>query len=786
MMKVRDGDFFGRLGRRLSDSPLDRKIALVLGFSVTGVIVMTIVLLAVFDWAFSRRAISAQYESLGEMMALDVVPHLDFDDRDSAREMLRAFFKNDGLIYGAVLLAGGEEFASFGDAPDSLFPELGSEGYVKLSYLEGRIEVLEPIGSLETGDRFGLDRGDAAKALEPVAYVYLVGDVTPLYRSFLIKSLLLIAMLAFGGVFIIWIASRLGRLITVPILELAQTADRISKNRDFSQRQSKVFNDETGVLVDAFNEMMAQIEERGAIIQSNEERFREYFELGVAGMAILDGGGRFVEANKKLGELLETDERALLETDFDDWVLSLESDVGKSAFAQVRERCKPGFSEERWLTGKAGAKVYAIVSVRRLAKVVGETDYLYLTLIQDISDRKRVEEELLASKQAAEEANKSKDEFLSVMSHELRTPLNPIIGFVDLLMFSGQNEEQMKMLHSIRRSGEHLLALITDILDFTRAQGGRLEASPEPFDLPDLCRNALEITERSGVTKEVEVSLRTLNDDCVPSGVRLFSDVGKIRQIVINLLSNAIKYNRDGGSVWLDAEVVELPNESIEVRIRVEDTGLGISEDMQEFVFEPFTQLDMSLQRKHEGVGLGLSICKRIAKCLGGEISLSSVEGVGSTFSLSIPVAYVPDERLPAPVVHEELKIAPSEFALNRVLLVEDDLENMRVMETKLRKLGVDFEWAKNGLIATEKIRNGHFDLVLMDVRMPLMDGLEATRVIRESEVGKSGRVPIVAMTAHASERMRVECTQVGMDGYISKPVQFEQLESYLKRYLAG
>ncbi len=785
-MKVLGSDILGRIGRRLSDSPLDRKIALILGLSATGVIVMTIVLLAVFDWAFSRRSISAQYESLGEIMALDVVPHLDFDDRNSAREMLRAFFKNDGLVYGAVLLADGEEFASFGEAPGALFPELGTESYVKLSYADGRIEALEPIGSLETGDRFGVDRGDAVKVLKPVAYIYLVGDVGPIYRSFVIKSLLLIAMLGFGGVFIIWIASRLGRLITVPILELAQTAHRISKNRDFSQRQSKVFNDETGVLVDAFNEMMAQIEERGAIIQSNEERFREYFELGVAGMAILDGEGRFVEANKLLGEMLETDEKALLETGFDDWVSSSESDAASSAFAQVRERCKPGFSEERWLTGKDGKKVYAIVSVRRLAKVVGETDYLYLTLIQDISDRKRVEEELLASKQAAEEANKSKDEFLSVMSHELRTPLNPIIGFVDLLMYSGQNKEQMKMLRSIRRSSEHLLALITDILEFTRAQGGRLEANPEPFDLPDLCRNALDITERSGGSKGVEVRLRAMDDACVPEGVRLFSDAGKIRQVVINLLSNAIKYNRDGGTVWLDAEVVEMPNDRIEVCIRVEDTGVGISKDKLEFIFEPFTQLDMSLQRKHEGVGLGLSICKRIAKCLGGGISVSSVEGVGSTFSLSIPVAYVPDDRLPVAEVREELKIVPNELALNRVLLVEDDLENMRVMEAKLRKLGVEFEWARNGLVATEKIRDGHFDLVLMDVRMPLMDGLEATRVIRESEVGKSGRVPIVAMTAHASERMRVECTQVGMDGYISKPIQFEQLESYLKRYLAG
>ncbi len=786
MTQPRFSGWLTRFGRRFSDYPLNRKIALILGLSGAGVMVLTVVLLAIFDWAFSRRSITAQYESLVEVMALDVEPHIDFDDPGAAEDMLRAFFQNEGLIYGAVLGADGSEFATYGKPPEPLAIELSTVRYVKLSYFERRIEALKPIGSLETGDKFGVDGAAEAIVLEPEWFIYLVGDLGPVFKTFLIKTILFVVMLGIGGVIVIWIASRLSRLITVPILELAQTAHRISVDRDFSQRQTKVFDDETGVLVDAFNEMMEQIEERGAIIRSNEERFREYFELGVAGMAILDGEGRFVEANKRLGELLGTDENALLQTGFDDWISESSEETPEEPFARIKEMCQPGFSQERWLEGKQGKRVYAIVSIRRLAKVVGEQDYLYLALIQDISDRKKAEEELLASKQAAEEANKSKDEFLSVMSHELRTPLNPIIGFVDLLMYSDQDEEQLGMLRSIRRSSEHLLTLITDILEFTRAQGGRLEASPEAFDLPDLCRNALDITERSGISNGVEVLLRTLNQDCVPDRVRLYSDAGKIRQVVINFLSNAIKYNREGGSVWLDAEVVELPGEKVEVRIQVEDTGLGISSEKQEFIFEPFTQLDMSLQRKHEGVGLGLSICKRIAECLDGDISVSSVEGQGSTFSLSIPITYVHDEREPVQVEPTELKVMPNEFALNRVLLVEDDLENMRVVEAKLRKLGVEFEWAKNGLDATEKIRDSHYDLVLMDVRMPLMDGLEATRVIRESETGKSSRVPIVAMTAHASEKMRVECTRVGMDGYMSKPIQFEQLEGYLKRYLVS
>ncbi|MDQ8200939.1 ATP-binding protein [Pelagicoccus enzymogenes] len=787
-MRALFSSIWAKLLRRVSDYSLNRKIALILGLSGLGLILITVVLLAVFDYAFSRRAIVSQYQSLGEVIAMDTTPHLDFEDSIGAEKMLRAFFKNEGLIYGAVFDRYSVKLASIGEIPDGFAPRFESQGYVELSYLKSRIEVMEPVGSLETGERFGTALNENALLDSPGGYVYLVGDLGPIYEAFAVKSLLFVLLLGMGAVLVIWIASRMSRLITVPILELAQTAHRISQDRDFSKRQNKVFNDETGVLVDAFNQMLEQIEEKGAIIRSNEERFREYFELGVAGMAILDSSGRFVEANKRLGELLETDETSLLETVFDDWVVPAEAEKEVGPFQALKERCQPGFSEERWLKGKGGVQIFAIISVRRLAKVLGETDSLYLTLIQDISDRKKAEEALLASKQAAEEANRSKDEFLSVMSHELRTPLNPIIGFVDLLMLTEQNEEQMGMLSSIRRSSEHLLNLITDILEFTRAQGGRLEANPEAFDLPDLCRNAMDIAERSGAANGIEVTLRTLDSKCVPEGVQLFADAGKIRQVVINFLSNAVKYNKDGGKVWLDAKVVELPGEKVEVRIQVEDTGLGISPEMQEFIFEPFTQLDMSLQRKHEGVGLGLSICKRIAECLDGEISVSSEVGKGSVFSLSVPVRYVYDERFGESGDAPKLVPRSPEFGVNRVLLVEDDVENMKLVEAKLRKLGVPFEWAKNGLVATEKLRDSHYDLVLMDVRMPLMDGLEATKVIRESETERSSgrRVPIVAMTAHASERMRSECHEAGMDGYLSKPVQFEQLECYLKRYLAS
>ncbi|WP_378924221.1 ATP-binding protein [Pelagicoccus mobilis] len=769
-------DWLSKLERRIGNRSLDRKIRLILTFSGIGLVGFTIVLLALFDWAFARKAIRGEYDSLGKVIALDVRVALLFEDEKDGADVLEAFSLNEGILYSEIAWSDGEVFASNGVAPEGVNREFSPGSYVRLSYFESRVEACEPVWL-----------SDESRSTPPDAFVFLVGDLKPIYKAFVLKSALIVAALLLGGALLRWVVSRMSRLITDPILELAETAKHISKERDFSHRQEKVFDDETGLLVDAFNEMMSQIEERGAIIQSNEERFREYFELGIAGMAILDSDGGFVEANRQLGEMLQVDQDVLLNSRFDKWVDESERDSEASPFDLVKEGCPPGYRDELWLRGEGKSRFFAIVSVRRLAKVVGEQEVLYLALFQDISDRKRAEEELRASKRAAEEANRSKDEFLSVMSHELRTPLNPIIGFVDLLMYSDQDEEQLNMLRSIRRSSEHLLNLITDILDFTRAQGGRLEAAPEPFELEDICRSALEMTERSGVSNDIEVTLRSLELSQIPVGKKLFSDAGKIRQIAINFLSNAIKYNKPGGSVWLDARF-EANSQGGVVCIRVEDTGIGIDEQMRELVFEPFTQLDMSLQRKHEGVGLGLSICKRIAECLNGEVAVESEVGVGSVFTARIPVTFVEVELSRGPeMTIRDLKVLKEGVSPSRVLLVEDDLENMRLIEAKLRKLGVGFDWAKNGLDATEKVKENDFDLVLMDVRMPLMDGLEATRVIREKELDEaSGRVPIVAMTAHASERMRVECARVGMDGYMSKPIQFDQLENYIKRYLAS
>lgn len=770
-MKARRSDVLVRyLGRRLSGRSLNGKLSVLFLLAGTGVAALSLLLLSVVEWAFSRKAIHDDYAVIAGIIADNVNAAVQFGNEKSARDVLAVLSLKKGLVYAEVLLPDGETFAEHGTRPEARMSwELGAESVVRVSYLNSRIEAVAPLIRPREG---------------VVGYVYISGDLDDVYATLVLKAAAVIVAMLLAGLFVLRMASRLGAVITQPILELADTARRISQGHDFSQRQAKAYDDETGQLVESFNSMMDLIQSRDAIIRSNEERFREYFELGVVGMAILDDASRFLEANGELARLLGTTVEELKASVFDEWMAPAVGGVEATTFDLLKKRCEPGYSGEHWLRNKQGERVYMIVAVRRI-RPPSEGSYRYIVLLQDITGRKRSEEELLASKRAAEAANRSKDEFLSVMSHELRTPLNPILGFVDLLLRMDDDPERVGMLQAVRKSSEHLLRLITDILEFSRSQAGRLELVEEVVDLSEICSSVVELMRPGAAEREVALALRSVDTTLASGEVELLSDQGKIRQLMLNLISNAIKYNRPGGHVWVDGKVVVGPDGGYSLRISVEDTGIGIPEEMQGYVFEPFTQLDMSLQRRHEGVGLGLAICSRIVERMDGRISLRSSVGIGSIFTFELPVAHRRKAGAPQLAAGSFGEGQVSGLAGRKVLLVEDDLYNKLLVEAILKRIGVEFAWAENGLAALERMREEPFDLVLMDIRMPLMDGLEATRRIRQSET-EEDRTPIVAMTAHTSERMRGECLRAGMDGYITKPVEYADLQGYIRRYLAS
>ncbi|MCH2163029.1 MAG: ATP-binding protein [Marinovum sp.] len=390
--------------------------------------------------------------------------------------------------------------------------------------------------------------------------------------------------------------------------------------------------------------------------------------------------------------------------------------------------------------------------------------------------------ELEAALQEAHAADVVKTQFLATMSHELRTPLNGVIGVADLLDESDLNERDADLVNTIRLSGGNLLHIINSILDFSKLDADHMELEATNVDLRALLDETRRIFEVNAMGKGVTITTQV--DEDVPHV--LIGDPGRLRQIVSNLVGNAVKFT-DHGSVTIRAELSQDGNEY--VRVSVRDTGVGIPIDKLEHVFDQFTQVDTSFSRRHEGTGLGLAICKRLVTLMGGQIAVMSEENEGSEFFFSIPMprGVEQPEGVSSPDVIEEAPNWNVFAPYRRALIADDSAVNRKVLSTLLKSRGLPFEEASNGGTAVEWFLTGAFDLIFMDVSMPVMDGLEATRAIRAKEQDAGLRpCRIIGLTAHASIADRDACLNAGMDLHLSKPVRIATLSQALTVIDAG
>lgn len=384
---------------------------------------------------------------------------------------------------------------------------------------------------------------------------------------------------------------------------------------------------------------------------------------------------------------------------------------------------------------------------------------------------------LIKAREESDLANRAKSDFLAMMSHELRTPMNGVLGMLQLLDTTEMNEEQHEYAALAMESTEHLLKVINDILDFSRIERGALELELISFNLPALLKAAAQAFQHSAQQRDLQLRLEL--DDAAPAP-QVQGDPTRLRQILVNLIGNALKFT-ERGEVRIQAHWQALDNQVLWLTCKVHDTGIGISAEGLETMFDAFQQADNSISRRYGGTGLGLPIARTLAECMGGTLKAQSEPGRGSCFTLEIPLPFSAQQpQLPA---HNTASKSAAQ-ASRSVLLVEDNAVNQTVIEAMLRSLGYQVELVGDGAQAVTAVRERQFAAVLMDCRLPVMDGYEATRRIRD--LGSSGRLPIIALTANALQGDREACLQAGMNDYLAKPFKRMELQDVLERWLSA
>ena len=873
----------------------------------------------------SRTSLTDRLHSLAAILGANSTAALHFKDPESAAEVL-ATLKTQPQVDGALVRAlDGQPFARY-IATDATLDGLPEEFAAPIDAQQVHTTEGGP------GEYFTWAHGQHVHLLQPILFedgnalgtIHIIGNTRELsdrLQRYLLSALLLLAVSLLIAFFL---SSRLQRIITAPLLDLLGTMKSVASHSDYSLRATRHGEDEVGTLIDGFNTMLTQIQERDRELDHHRRDLEQLVEQRT---------GELASSMARFSTVLNSMDAVIYVADMETHELLFLNQTGKELFGEAEGRqcwevlqlyrngpC-PYCTNDKLLTPDGRpAGLYAWefqnsvtgrwYALRDRAIPWGGGRMVRLEIATDITDLKQIQLDLEGAKEHAEAANRAKSEFLSSMSHEIRTPMNGIIGFTDLLNKSALDETQSNYVHTIGVSAHNLLAIIDDILDFSKLESERLTLESIPFNLNETIDDVLMLLAPQAYEKGLE--LVKLIDHAIPSG--LIGDPVRIRQVLLNLLGNAVKFT-DQGSVVVSFELEKAPGEGGRATLRatVSDSGIGISREQQQRLFQAFSQADSSITRRFGGTGLGLVIAKHLVELMEGEIRVESEAGEGTTFTLTFQVgvgaplpagldegrlegrrillhehnplprrqltqeleawgaavepldapeelgrrreegawdlvvcglnhehseespfaelieALPPSERIPLlalvnstdPELHQRLqrqgatlalpKVEPSASLLRevsqllrggaprsesrtlpqpehhfrglRVLVVDDNPINLMLATTLLRQSGAEVVEAEDGQSALERFDEGRFDLVLMDVQMPGMSGIETTRRIHEDHTGDH-LPPIIALTAHAFPSQRQEFFDAGMSDCLTKPFTPEKLYAVMERWL--
>ena len=735
---------------------------------VIAAIVIIEIIMIIPSYANFKTARLGELSELARVATLARFKHSS-PDKLTLEDHLRDIVSVDPLLIGASAIASGNSLVdSVGVAPVHKF-NADYKAHGRFNESTYQYDVFIPAHDLGSEFAIILSMDGTSITSELTAY------------TLRISGLVLIICSVVGAVVFIYVS-----IFFVHPLEAIRESLRLAKleprlaDRNLIEHQR---DDELGETIDLLNSALREISEsHRSDVAFQEERLRDFAAAGSDWFWEMDEQLRFsyfsdqfesvsgVDPNMLLGKTRE--ETGLPSISLENWAVHLDTLSKHLPFRDfVHPRDKPD-GRRVWLS-ISGAPVFSSDG-----RFLG-----YRGTGSDVTHLQNTQLELLSAKEAAEQGNRAKSEFLATMSHEIRTPMNGVIGMTELLRESSLDEEQQQLVKIIRESGGALLHIINDILDFSKLEARQIQLEQVEFRYGDVIDGVLGILEPQASAKNLYLKYQ----DSENAHELLMGDYGRLRQVLINLVSNAIKFT-DSGGVTISIQRLLMEDGTERLRTEINDTGIGIPEAALDNLFSSFTQVDTSTSRRYGGTGLGLAICRKIIEAMQGEIGVSSNDGKGSQFWFEVPYSPVG--------VEEDAEVEDCSFTLipdtnykadtngaQLRILVADDIEvNQIIVEKMLSREGYQVDKVSNGQQAVDALKSRHYDLVLMDVQMPQMDGLEATRQIRAlSEM--HGNIPIVALTANTQIDDRNLCLQAGMNDFIGKPFVKKELITMLERF---